>query len=77
MNYQDRILYGMKYFHRTIESAKLYSRAMALLWNFHPYSSRLKYKGNRISPFADLNGFIYHENWLHNMLVASSLGGFR
>ncbi|MCB1194186.1 MAG: hypothetical protein KDK90_27365 [Leptospiraceae bacterium] len=76
MNYQDKILYGMKYFHgKTDDSATLYARAMALLWNFHPYSSRLTYKGNRISPFEDLNGFVYHENWLHNMLVASSLGG--
>lgn len=29
----------------------------------------------RLSPFADLNGFQYHENWRHNLLIAASLGG--
>ena len=36
MNYQDRLLYTMQYFHGTPESAGLYLRAMALVWNFHP-----------------------------------------
>ena len=36
MNYQDRLLYTMQYFHGTPESACLYVRAMALVWNFHP-----------------------------------------
>lgn len=28
-----------------------------------------------MSPFEDLNGFRYHDNWLHNFLIASSLNG--
>jgi hypothetical protein len=36
MNYQDRRLYAMRYFHGTPESARLAVRAMAQLWNFHP-----------------------------------------
>ena len=53
-------------------------RSMAMLWNFHPYGLRLRRKdGKRCSPFADLNGFEYHGNWLHNFLIASSLGGHR
>jgi hypothetical protein len=28
----------------------------------------------RISPFDDINGFVYHQNWLHNLLIASSMG---
>ena len=49
---------------------------MAMQWNFHPYCERLR-KGNaaRVSPFADLNGFVYHGNWLHKLLIASSMGG--
>ena len=31
----------------------------------------------RVSPFYDLNGCQYHPNWLHNLLIASSLGGLR
>jgi len=78
MNYQDRILYAMQYFHGTRRSANLYVRSMALLWNFHPYSTRTRAKDpNRYSPFEDLNGFRYHDNWLHNFLIAASLGGRR
>jgi hypothetical protein len=78
MNHQDRLLYAMRYFHGDIDSARQAVRAMAMLWNFHPYGARLRRKdGQRRSPFADLNGFEYHGNWLHNFLIASSLGGHR
>ena len=78
MDYQDRVLYSIKYFHGTSISANLYVRSMALAWNFHPYGSKtLSQDPNRSSPFNDLNGFCYHENWLENMLVASSMGGWR
>jgi len=51
---------------------------MALLWNFHPYGSRTKSNDpSRSSPFQDLNGFQYHDNWLHNLLIASSMNGQR
>ena len=76
MNYQDRRLYAMGYFHGTPESARLAMRAMALLWNFHPYGTRIRRDfPARRSPFHDLNGFQYHDNWLHNLLIASSMGG--
>ncbi len=78
MNYQDRKLYAMRYFHHSTKSARLMVRAIAMLWNFHPYSARLRRQDeHRRSPFADLNGFQYHGNWLHNFLIASSLGGVR
>jgi hypothetical protein len=78
MDYQDRVLYAMRYFHGTIESARLSVRAMALLWNFHPYGARTRSSHpHRFSPFHDVNGFQYHENWLHNLLIASSMGGRR
>ena len=37
MNYQDRVLYFMRYFHGFKQGALLYLRSMALVWNFHPY----------------------------------------
>jgi len=78
MNYQDRKLYAMRYFHHSTKSARLMVRAIAMMWNFHPYSERLRRNdGSRLSPFADLNGFQYHGNWLHNFLIASSMGGVR
>jgi len=78
LNYQDRLLYAMRYCHATTASARLAVRAMALQWNFHPYGSRLRRdQPSRVSPFHDLNGFQYHPNWLHNLLIASSMGGLR
>lgn len=74
MDHQDRILYSMRYFHGELSSARLSVRAIAMLWNFHPYGFRTYSNDtSRISPFVDLNGFEYHSNWLHNFLIASSL----
>ena len=78
LNHQDRLLYAMRYCHATTASARLAVRAMALQWNFHPYGARLRRdQTSRVSPFHDLNGFQYHSNWLHNLLIASSMGGLR
>jgi hypothetical protein len=74
MNYQDRILDAMQYFHGTLASAKQGLRAMALLWNFHPYGRKVQaMEPHSMSPFEDLNGFRYHDNWLRNFLIPSSL----
>jgi hypothetical protein len=76
MSYQDRLLFTQRYFHGFTRTARLLVRSQALLWNFHPYSTRLRQKNaERKTPFEDLNGFSYHENWLQNLLVAASLGG--
>lgn len=76
MNYQDRWLYARRYLHGARARSRLAVRAYALLWNFHPYSASLRRRNpERQSPFADLNGFQYHENWCHNLLIAASLGG--
>jgi hypothetical protein len=75
-NYQDRILYQMQYFHGSDSSTRMALRAMALLWNFHPYCQKIQ--GDcafTCSPFRDLNGFSYHNHWLKNLLIDSSLNG--
>lgn len=79
MNYQDRILYAMQYFHGTYTSTLLYLRSMALIWNFHPYGKRTMSRSTDrgSSPFEDINGFCYHDNWLQNMLIAASMRGYR
>ncbi len=78
LNYMDRVLYAMNYFHGTPATARLAVRAMALQWNVHPYGMRTQRASpRRTSPFADLNGFQYHSNWLHNLLIAASMGGRR
>lgn len=76
MNFQDRLLYAMQYFHGTLPSAQQSLRAMALLWNFHPYGRKAQVKAPYCaSPFEDLNRFRYHDNWLRNLMLASSLNG--
>ena len=78
LNIVDRHLYAMRYCHGTKESARLAVRAIGMQWNFHPYGNRLRRdEPERVSPFADLNGFQYHGNWLQNFLIASSMGGLR
>ena len=77
MHQQDRVLFAMQYFHGSSDAARLQSRAMALIWNFHPFNSRSRANHPiHMSPFAELNGFVYHHNWLHNLLIAASMNGF-
>jgi hypothetical protein len=76
MHYQDRILFSMQYFHGHQDSANLALRAMAMLWNFHPYGRRSQLTPTvTVSPFEELNGFYYHPNWLRNFLIAASMNG--
>jgi hypothetical protein len=75
---QDRRLDAMRSWHGTTDSARLAVRALALQWNFHPSGARLRRdQPSRVSPLHDLNGLPYHANWLHNLLIASSMGGLR
>jgi hypothetical protein len=71
----DRCLYSARYFHGHLMSAEYQIRAWALFHTFQPYCPRAKIRQSYQSPFHKLNGFVYHDNWLQNLLVASSLGG--
>jgi hypothetical protein len=80
MNYQDRILDQMQYFHGSINSARLFLRAIALIWNFHPLGKRACAQTEyheRYFPFEKINHFCYSHNWLENLLIAGSLNGYR
>jgi hypothetical protein len=84
-NMLDRQMRGMnRYFdhgqhlHGAREPCRLHCRAWALLWNFtpwHPATAR-ENDGWR-SPAERLNRHCFHENWLQNLLVSASLGGYR
>jgi hypothetical protein len=69
----DRYLYSAKYFHGHLMTAEYGVRAWALLHNFHPYCPRSKVASKYRSPAHKLNGFVYHDNWLQNLLVSASM----
>jgi hypothetical protein len=78
MDRQDRFLYIMKYFHGHFISAELGIRAWAILMNFGPYCPRATdEKGDWVCAARKLNGFRYSDNWLENLLISSSMNGYR
>jgi hypothetical protein len=78
MRAMNRHAFNSQMFHSTVASTSKNFRAFALLYNFTP-SCRTAWDESKTltSPAARLNGFIYHEDWLQNLLIAASLGGFR
>ena len=71
----DRWLTASRYFHGHWCSAELQIRSWALLHDFMPYCPRAKASEQAISPVHRLNGFVYHDNWLHNLLISTSCTG--
>jgi len=68
----DRWLANRRYFHGHLASAEKALRSWALLKNFTPYCPRAEVRKTASSPAHKLNGTVYHENWLHNLLVSTS-----
>lgn len=78
MRAMSRHAFNSQMFHATISSTTDNFRAFALLYNFSPSCPAVTKKtGQLTSPAARLNGFIYHDDWLENLLIAASLGGCR
>jgi hypothetical protein len=76
INRLDRRLFIGKWWHGSIVSAEKGLRSFCLLENFCPYCpiTRKKY-GGKMSAFERLNGFRYHDCWLENLLIATSIQG--
>lgn len=84
-NMLDRVMRSMsRYFedcqhlHGSKDACALHCRAWALLFNFrpwHPATARAN-SGWRC-PAERLNQHRYHDDWLQNLLVSASLGGYR
>jgi hypothetical protein len=78
MQRMDRHLFAAQYFHGNLKSADLNMRAWALIHNFAPFNPRtIELNKGHQSPAERLNGFRYHSNWLQNLLISASLGGYR
>lgn len=78
MRAMSRHAFNSQMFHATLNSTTANFRAFALLYNFSPSCPAVTKKaGQLISPAARLNGFVYHDDWLENLLIAASMGGYR
>jgi len=77
MDFLDKFLYNRKYLKGKKETAQKTITAFCISHNFRPYAPATVKKQNAQSPFEKLNGFQYHENWLQNMLIATSRNGYR
>ncbi len=78
MQRMDRHLFSTQYFHGKLASANISIRGWSLIQNFapsNPYTIQ-KHCGLK-SPAERLNNSRYHDNWLQNLLVSASLGGYR
>ena len=75
MNLMDRWLHSSRFFHGHWTSAERSIRAWALLHNFGPYCPRARARQEFTSPAHKLNGFVYHDNWLHNLMFSISVSG--
>ena len=77
---QARHLSAQRHMRGHLSTAQATVRAHANVWNFHEYAPRTRRKpGNkeRCSPFHDINGFCYADNWLENLLIAGYAGARR
>ena len=77
MNSMARWLDSTRFFHGHWVSTERSVRAWALFHNFGPYCPRAQVSQNYSSPAHKLSGFVYHQNWLHNLLIATSLSGIK
>ena len=74
----DYHLYCTQRLHGTTEAAERGLRGWALIHNFAPSCPETVRESPGLrSPAERLNGRRYHAEWLQNLLVSASLGGFR
>jgi len=71
----DRWLFHTKHFHGHLISAERAVRAWALFHSFWEYCPRANVRKRFKSPANKINGFVYHDNWLHNLLISTSWAG--
>ena len=84
-NMLDRVMRSMsRYFedgqhlHGSPGACGLHVRAWALLQNFRPWGPEaVRANDGWRSPAERLNAHRYHDDWLQNLLISASLGGYR
>jgi hypothetical protein len=77
MNALYRLLYAGRTLHGHLGTAESRLRGWALLLNFRPFEPQTRRTTGYQSAAHRLNRRTYHPNWLHNLYISASLGGFR
>jgi len=77
MNALYRTLYADRTLHGHLATAESRLRGWALLRNFRPFEPQTRRRTGHQSASHRLNKMKYHDNWLHNLYISASLGGFR
>jgi hypothetical protein len=77
MNALYRSLYADRTLHGHLATAESRLRGWALLRNFRPFEPQTRRRTGYQSASHRLNKMKYHDNWLHNLYISASLGGFR
>jgi hypothetical protein len=74
----DYHLYRAQHLHGSVEAAERGHRGWALIQNFAPSCPEVVRESPALrSPAERLNGKRYHPEWLQNLLISASLGGYR
>jgi hypothetical protein len=74
----DYHLYCAQHLHGSVEAAERGLRGWAMIQNFAPSCPEVVRESPALrSPAERLNGKRYHPEWLQNLLISASLGGYR
>lgn len=74
MRLMDRKIFKAQGFHGSKKASNKTIRTYAILYNFAPSCPKAGHKELK-SPAERLNGFAFSEDWVENLLIASSLNG--
>jgi hypothetical protein len=78
MRAMNRYCAAAQHLHGSPEACGQHCRAWALLHNFRPWHpATARRNGGWRSPAERLHQHRYHDDWLHNLFVSASLGGYR
>lgn len=75
MNRMTRLLYAGRGLHGNLTTSERRLRGWALLHNFRDFAPRAGQTREHRSPAHRINKRYYHENWLQNLMISTSLGG--
>jgi len=74
MKFMSRHLYMHQNYHGNIYNTTLNIRAFCLIHNFAPFNPwTIKQNNGQTCPAEKANNFIYHPNWMHNLLISCSI----